>query len=262
MDLSKIFKRFKTKNPISQKPTASVFVDFEHWFISLDKLYHIKPKIKDWRDELAKKYELNDIIFFADFSNPSLRGEIQKIREITNFVVDTSNTGSFFKKDFTDFIMLDHIYQKAITSDTVDTFIIFTGDGHFNSVVQFLVNRCSKEVGIYGIKNAISNKLKASATWFIEVPASNEDIAEYYCPILDNLRRIEKARYKRIRPTFMRTVESVAKSNNVDEDIIKIALLQLIEKNYIHQTKERTGNKTINVLHTDWKSLRRDRVYL
>ena len=60
----------------------------------------------------------------------------------------------------------------------------------------------------------------------------------------------------------MRTVESVAKSNNVDEDIIKIALLQLIEKNYIYQRKERTGNKTINVLHTDWKSLRRDRVYL
>ena len=115
MDLSKIFKRFQTKNPISQKPTASVFVDFEHWFISLDKLYHIKPKIKDWRDELAKKYELNDIIFFADFSNPSLRGEIQKIREITNFVVDTSNTGSFFKKDFTDFILLDHIYPVSYT---------------------------------------------------------------------------------------------------------------------------------------------------
>ena len=98
MDLSKIFKRFKTKNPISQKPTASVFVDFEHWFISLDKLYHIKPKIKDWRDELAKKYELNDIIFFADFSNPSLRGEIQKIREITNFLSIHPILGAFLKR--------------------------------------------------------------------------------------------------------------------------------------------------------------------
>ena len=40
-------------------------------------------------------------------------------------------------KDYTDFIILDNIYQKALSSSDVNLFIIFSGDGHFSSVVAF-----------------------------------------------------------------------------------------------------------------------------
>ena len=156
--------------------------------------------------------------------------------------------------------MLDHIYQKAIDGNGIDTFIIFTGDGHFNSVVQFIANRCKKEIGIYGVKNAISNQLKTSASWYTELP--NDDyMLKYYRMILENLKRIESS-YRRSHATFMKTVTLVAQRNNVDEELIQAALEQLIQKGYILQKREKSGyGKTINVLHADWTRLRRDGIF-
>ena len=111
-------------------PRAIAFVDFEHWYISLERLYSVKPDVKAWADELRSKYDIEEIAIFADFSNPGLRGELEKIRNVTNMVIDTKNQSEHYKKDFTDFIMLDYIYQRAMTKKDIDTFIIFTGDGH------------------------------------------------------------------------------------------------------------------------------------
>ena len=132
-----MFSFFKKKAITQGKPKAIAFVDYEHWFISLDKLHHTRPDIKSWRNELAKTYELQEIIFFADFSNPTIRLEIPRIREVSNYIIETQNTSSSHKKDFTDFIMLDHIYQKALTTNQIDTFIILSGDGHFSSAASF-----------------------------------------------------------------------------------------------------------------------------
>lgn len=259
MIFKKIFKKISDETILS-KPKAVVFVDFEHWYISLDKMYHVRPAIREWRDNIAEKYDITEILFFGDFSNSSLRNEIARIREVSNFIVDTQNTSSHHKKDFTDFIMLDHIYQKAIVGSNIDTFIIFTGDGHFNSVVQFIANRCKKEVGIYGVKNAVSNQLKTSASWYIELPR-DDFMLKYYKMILENLKRIEGS-YHRSHATFMKTVTIVAQRNNVDEELIQTALQQLIQKGYILQKRERAGyGKTINVLRADWAKLRRDRIF-
>jgi uncharacterized LabA/DUF88 family protein len=154
----------------SGKPRAVAFVDYEHWYISMDNLYHQKPDLKGWRDELARKYELTEIVFFADFSNPSLREEISRIREITNVIIETQNASPHFQKDFTDFIMLDHIYQKAISSGDIDVFIIFTGDGHFSSAVSFLRTRIGKPVVVYAVRDCCSGQLKGTATETIEIP--------------------------------------------------------------------------------------------
>ena len=127
------------KKSSKSKKNAIVFVDFEHWYISLDRLHESKPDIKGFRDELEKDYDLKEILFFADFSNNSLRAELPKIRQITNHIIETQNASPAHKKDFTDFIMLDHIYQMAISSPDVDTFKLFSGDGAFSSVVSYLV---------------------------------------------------------------------------------------------------------------------------
>ena len=132
-----------------KRKKALAFVDFEHWYISLEKLHRQKPNVRAWREELEKDYIVDDIYVFGDFSNPSLRAEIEKIRHVTNLIIETKNASGFYKKDFTDFIMLDNIYQSAINRSDIEAFIIFSGDGHFSSVVSFLANRCRKEVGVY-----------------------------------------------------------------------------------------------------------------
>ena len=86
---------------IGRKKKAVAFVDFEHWYISLDRMYRDRPDIKAFRDELTDRYEIIDIVFFGDFSNPSLRQEIINIRQVTNTIIDTQNTSTAFEKDFT-----------------------------------------------------------------------------------------------------------------------------------------------------------------
>ena len=74
---------------------------------------------------IRDRYDVHDILFFGDFSNPSLRAEISKIREVSSSIIETQNASSYHKKDYTDFIMLDHIYQRAITyGDNTDVFIL------------------------------------------------------------------------------------------------------------------------------------------
>ena len=142
-------KSAKSKEEGRLKPRAVAFVDYEHWYIALDNLYGIRPDIKGWRDELAQKYDLSEIIIFADFSNPSLRAEISRIREVTNIIIETQNSSPTYAKDFTD----------------------FTGDGHFSSAVSFIMNRLNKPVVIYGVRNSLSNQLRNTASEVYEIPA-------------------------------------------------------------------------------------------
>ena len=93
----------------SSKPNAFVFVDYEHWYVSMYRRYGLRPRVRQWCDELAKNYTLKEILFFGDFSNTGMRYEIPRIREVTNMVIETQNTSAYYKKDFTDFIMIDYI---------------------------------------------------------------------------------------------------------------------------------------------------------
>lgn len=254
------------------KPRAVVFVDYEHWHISLDKMYHTRPDIKGWRNNLAKDYDLKEILFFGDFSNSSLRSDIPRIREVTNYIIETQNASQYHKKDYTDFIMLDHIYQKAITSADIDVFIIFSGDGHFSSVVSFLTTRINKPVGIYGIKDCISTQLRNSATWTIELPEKTEDpMLAYYQMIIKNLQHVEVnnekiKNSKKVKsfPTFWGTVEAATRYHNADKDTLVRAMRAMIDKGYLFQSHERVNSqssKKVKVLNIDWTKVNRDGIW-
>ncbi|MBQ4601322.1 MAG: NYN domain-containing protein [Clostridia bacterium] len=250
--------------PVSIKPKAVVFVDYEHWYISMTKMHDRKPDIKGWYADMSKKYNVSEVCFFGDFSNQSLRSEIPRIREVTNFVIETQNASNHHKKDYTDFIMLDHIYQRAMTAHDIDTFIIFSGDGHFSSVVSFLNIKLEKNVGIYGVKDAISNQLKNSASWVIELPNTKAENLEYYRMILRNLRNLQnaqKGKKKKQRPAFWPTVEAVSKYNDADKDKVAEALRKMISEGYIYQTQERIMSKTIKVLQVNWEKVKRDEIF-
>ena len=79
-------------------PGCIGFVDFEHWYISLERQYGVKPDIKGWKAELEKNYDVEEIAVFGDFSNPGLRGELDKIRDVTPMVFDTKNSSEHYKK--------------------------------------------------------------------------------------------------------------------------------------------------------------------
>ena len=253
--LSKLFSKKADK-----KPTAAVFVDYEHWYISITKLHGVKPNIKGWMKEITRKYDIKDISFFGDFSNPSLAAEILRIRAVTNNIIQTSNTGNY-KKDFTDFIMLDHIYQKAMFSHDIDTFIIFSGDGHFSSAASCLKNNCGKEVGIFGVKDAFSNQLKEIASWFEEVPTVFDIYEKYFDMIFTNIKDVERTG-RSIRPSFAKTVEHVSELYGVPEDKIKEALNVLINKGYTSRKESSFGKKRFMVLDFDWDKIEADEIWV
>jgi len=260
-----MFNIFKRQSA-HKKPHAICFVDYEHWYISLGKLHNQKPDVKGWFNEISANYDIKDIIFFADFSNTAIRLEISKIREVSSTIVETQNASSHHKKDFTDFIMLDHIYQKAVKSDGIDTFIIFSGDGHFSSAVSFLVTRCNKEVLVYGVKDAMSTQLKNCASHYFEIPGRDEELYSCYKAILTSLKplteRNNNRKGRRSFPTFWATVEAVSRKNNIDKGYVTKAMRKLMEEGYIYQKSAKVNAvKTIKVLNVNWDSVKKDGIF-
>ncbi|MBQ5843056.1 MAG: NYN domain-containing protein [Clostridia bacterium] len=240
-------------------PKAVAFVDYEHWYISLKKNFGIQPNIKGWFEELNTKVNLVEVTFFADFSHKSLADQISRIRPYSNRIIDTRNTTGV-KKDFTDFIILDNIYQKALSSEDIETFIIFSGDGHFSSVVSFLKNFCKKEVGIYGIEDSFSRQLQQTASWCITLPTEEDVHGSYYRLIFEVLKKASESNSKDI-PTQEKTVKTVcALSKTATNQKVTEALNNLIDKGYIstrtvvsYSDKKKT--KKVTGLFTDWEKV-------
>ncbi len=65
-------------------------------------------------DEIKKNGKVAKIYVFGDFTKPELSQERNRVRTVTSNIIDCSNEGTILKKDFTDFIMLDTIYQELI----------------------------------------------------------------------------------------------------------------------------------------------------
>lgn len=243
-------------------PKAIAFVDYEHWFISLEKHHDSKPNIQAWFNDLKKKCNIVEVIFFADFSKfREKEVETKRIRTFTNKIIDTYNPDSHHKKDYSDFIILDNIYQKAFTNQDIELFIIFTGDGHFSSATAFIRNFCNKQVGVYGVKNCISKNLVSSADWVVEVPLINEENETVNNLILSSLRIAMDKGNK--QPTFMKTVEYVSEKYYIPINKVKKCVIDLIDQGYIIQTTEKTKQRdTIRVIRPDWKKIKKDGIWI
>lgn len=250
---------FGKRNSGKGRKTAAAFIDFEHWCYSLSNNFSVRPDIRSFYKTISEKYDLRDITFFGDFSNPVLRQEIPRIREVTSNIIETQNASAHFKKDFTDFIMLDHIYQRSFYDD-IDVFILFTGDGHFSSVVSYLVNKRHKEVEIFGVENAVSSALRNTATQTTTVPSEEEMVKGRRKRILQTLSKMYAAS-ESPRPTFVKTVQAVAKEADCPEDLIASALESLIADGYVYQTKKYfSGGKFIKVLALNNQLIKNDRI--
>lgn len=269
---------FARKKAVPFRPRAIAFVDYEHWYISYDKMLKTKPDLRAWQKELSEQYDVQEILFFADFSNPALRQEIPRIREISSSIIETQNASPYHQKDYTDFIMLDHIYQRAMFAQDIEVFIIFSGDGHFSSVASFLINRCGKTVGVYGVRECLSSQLRNTATYAVEVPQTVSDgYAEYYQMIFRNLKYLELKQDKKQEqyPTFWGTVDAVAGHYHLEKKPLADAMRRLLDGNYLYQKEVRVKNTrrqktdgskapetvSIKTLCVDWKKVMQDKLY-
>lgn len=251
--LDRLFKGRGTQSE-SRKPRAMAFVDYEHWFYSYKNLIFMKPDPASWRKELEQTYDIDDIVVFADFSAGAIREEVPKLREITNTIIETQNVNGRRKKDMTDFIMLDYLYQTAATKPELDTFIIFTGDGHFQSVVKYLVQRLQKKVIVYGVEGATSNQLKAVATATYELPGEGMKDLPIQKMIVENMNYVFS--HPDIIPTFMGTVGAIVRKYDVPEYRVKMVLQDMLDHGLLVRKERRVDfNRKVSVITADWEKL-------
>lgn len=227
-------------------------MDYEHWYISLKNNFGLQPNIKGWFEDLNRQFNLVDVSFFADFSHKSLADEIARIRPYSNKIIDTRNPYGV-KKDFTDFIILDNIYQKALSSSDIQVFILFSGDGHFSSVTSFLKNYFHKEVVIYGIRDSFSKTLQETASRVVILPTEEELNGNYYRLIFDYLKESPDPTYENAIATVLK------KSKGASKQQIKASLNKLIEWDYISERKLnfRGRNGAHKNLFVDWEKVQK-----
>lgn len=244
-----IFNVFKTVKK------AIAFIDYEYCFYSYMDTHKIKPCPVIWKKKMEEKYELSDIMVFGDFTQKEISEELRKLRSITNTIIETSNVFLERKKDMTDFIMLDYIYQSVESRKDVDTYILFTGDGHFQSVVKYLRQK-KKTVIVCGIRETMSNQLRSVASEIADLPIEEERYVNYYKLIASNMNYVEQ--FPKIVPTFMRTVENVARKNNLPEELVADVLRRMIQKGYITKKVKRMSNGDVRYLEACWDKMIED----
>ena len=245
LDLTKIF---------GKQHKAMVFIDYEYCFYSYKRVCDIKPQPAKWMKLFEADYSIADVMVFADFSPSEINSELGKIRNITNTIIETGNTFMQHKKDMTDFIMLDYLYRCADEHSNIDTYIIFTGDGHFQSVAKYLSKKKNKKVIICGIKDTMSRQLQAVADEVIELPVEEELFLCYGQMIASNLKYIENV--NKVIPTFTGTSTAVANHNHLPVKKVNEVLHRMIECGYINQIQKRIGSKTYMTLVPVWDKIK------
>lgn len=254
MNLWKNLFSSKTATPLLDYKRAMVFVDYEHWYYSCRNLFHINPDPISWRKSLDETYNIERIYIFGDFSNKGISKGLDKLHAISNTVISTQHSNGRRKKNMTDFIMLDHIYQISAEDHEVGTYIIFTGDGHFQSAVKYLIQKLRKKVIIYGVSNATSNRLKDVASEVYEIPTTEDIMHNRYQTIVDNLTYV--LNHDNIIPTFKGTVSAVAKRNHIPKDEVAIVLEEMLEKDLLYRNNRQIRfNRTVKVLAANWDAL-------
>lgn len=238
----------------SSKHTA-VFVDYGYWYYSYQKGFHIKPNPAAWKVELDQQYHISDFLIFGNFSAFGIQNELEKLHKITDAVIDTNNQSSH--KNMTEFVMLDHIYQAALTRKDIQTFILFTGNEYFTSVINYLLHKLHKTVLIYGVEEAVDKGLISTVGRVEYLPTCEERFRRYYEMIVKDLEyvgsRID------IVPTFRGIVKAVSLHYQIEEEQIAAALAQMLEKGYLYQKDSPVSfNQRVRIVCANWDLLVQD----
>jgi hypothetical protein len=220
------------KEETFERVRTTVFVDYESWFYGCKNQYQTEPDVGDWFNHVRDKGQIDDVMFFADFSHEAIKDHIVKLRNISNSIIDCSKGEK--TKDYTDFIMLDHIYQHLIKRRETEHFILFTGDSHFQSIVAFLRNFNDRKVGVYAVDGSLSPLLAEAANWYAGVIPSSGRREAIKRAIIKNLVWVREK--PEVVPTFTKTVSVVARNSpEYPEQDISAVLSSMIARGEIRQ---------------------------
>ncbi len=241
------------KKLFGRKKKAIVFVDYEYWFYSYKNMFSIRPEPVRLINTLKKEFDIADVMVFADFSVPVMSSELRKLRSVTNTIIETGNTLMRRKKDMTDFVMLDYIYRNADSKKSEDTYIIFSGDGHFQSVVRHLTERKKKNVIVYGIKDTVSRQLQDVASEVRFLPTEEDLKVLTYRLVATNMAEVEEK--PNIIPTFKTTVSAVTAKNGEDADKVRSAVEEMLDKGYLFKGEKIIRGRHVKTVNADWDKM-------
>ena len=157
----------------------------------------------------------------------------------------------------TDFVMLDYIYRAADENRKVRTYLIFTGDGHFQSVVKYLKEKKKKKVILCGIRDSMSHQLQTVATELLLYPQEETKFIEYAQMIVSNMAHV--ATKNDIIQTFWGTVQAVSRYYNVPQEPATKTLKKMLDIGYLVRKERKIKfQKTVTVLTANWEMLIKD----
>ena len=252
---SNLLRRLFVKNS-----GAMVFIDYEYWFYTYKNSIGIQPDLQSFRDAVAEEFNVSDIMVFGDFSSDELRTELNSIQNITDTIIETGNTVYQHKKDITDFVMLDYIYRCEDENKNIGTYIIFSGNGKFQSVVKHLVLKKKKKVIIYGIKDTVSSQLSDVASEVRYLPVRSDLKHVVYKMIASNMAYIKDK--PQIIPTFNSTADIVSGRNQISRDIVIDSMSDMMQCGYLYQKSiPMNDGRCVKVLEADWDLLAKNGIW-
>jgi hypothetical protein len=219
---------------MSKKLGVALFIDYE--YSVLTSLNYWKTPISPQRI-IAAAMEVGAIehaVAFGDFNTEPLRREASKLRTASIDAV-SAPTGALDGrvKSYTDFAMLDSIYQTLLDRPDIGVFLLMTGDGHFSGVAARLRIRHGKSVGVLGLEGNISGELKAAASFVRELRRLEMDPSD---PALDEIIRfIARSQQERSAITFGATAQCCAATLNIPEENVRQYMAALSSQGAIIQ---------------------------
>jgi hypothetical protein len=94
----------------------------------------------------------------------------------------------------------------------------------------------------------------------VEIPEVSDPLTSYYEAILSNLYSLQKE-YKNPRPTFSKTVSFVSEKNSLDEEKVKLAMENLLEKGYVTQYETLIGRRKVRLLKAHFSVAEKDGIF-
>ncbi len=224
--------------PITDHALQSlIYVDYESLFYGMYDRFKLKPNLVALLDELKSQGRFAESIkVFGDFSNELIKSEQGKIRTITSTIIDCQQPNSEgHKKDYTDFLMLDSIYQDSMTKPHVDQFILITGDNHYSSVATFLRTQKDKVIGVYAVEGTLGRQLADCSSWVKTIMPKDATEDKYR----ENLVLcMLSAQEKNIKSTFMNTLNHAVVYYGGVFDIYRRILSDMITEGAVTQQME------------------------
>ena len=136
-----------------------------------------------------------------------------------------------------------------MTAHDIDTFIIFSGDGHFSSVTSFLKNFYHKQVVIYGVNGSFSKQLQETANVFHILPSEQDVFESFYKYIFDYLKTSSNPGYNEAIDTAVKKSRGKAKKQSIAK-----AMKTLMENDVISErTIALSKGKKKKMLFVDWE---------